>query len=112
MVFASFRWAPGHQGEHPDDKVLKQCNLGYACCGWLPSERIADAVRFCVPRDAGPNLRILYVMELKHAPGESGSLEFSRATATWLNPHLDERLRRQAECFLAAYLSRHPAAGQ
>ncbi len=104
--------APGHLGEQPGDEALKQCNLGYACCGWLPSERIADAVRFSVPRDAQTNLRILYVMELNHTPGESGALEFSRATATWLNPHRDERLGRQAECFLAAYLSRHPAAGQ
>jgi hypothetical protein len=53
-------------------------------------------------------LRILYAVELNHAPGESGVLEFSRPTSTWLNAHRDERLQRQAECFLAAYLSRHP----
>jgi len=98
--------APGHQGEHPDAEALQQCNLGYARCAWLPVERAADAVRFCVPRDAPAVLRILYATELNHAPGECGVLEFSRATSTWLNSHRDERLQRQAECFLAAYLSR------
>jgi hypothetical protein len=104
--------ASGHQGERPDDEALRQCNLGYARCAWLPVERAADAVRFCVPRDAPAILRILFAMELNHAPGESGVLEFSRPTSTWLNSHRDKRLQRQAECFLAAYLSRHPARAE
>jgi hypothetical protein len=102
--------APGHQREQPDDEALGQCNLGYALCAWLPAERTADAVRFSVSRDAPEILRILYATELNHAPAESGVLEFSRATSTWLNAHRDERLQRQAECYLAAYLSRHPHA--
>jgi hypothetical protein len=102
--------APGHDREQPDDERLRQCNLGYARCAWLPAERTADAVRFCVPRDQSATLRIFYAMELNHAPGECGVLEFSRATSTWLSPHRNERLQRQAESFLAAYLSRHPAA--
>ena len=76
----------------------------------FPSNASADAVRFSVPRDAPEILRILYATELNHAPAESGVLEFSRATSAWLNAHRDERLQRQAECFLAAYLSRHPHA--
>jgi hypothetical protein len=100
--------APGHQREQPDDEALKQCNLGYARCSWLPAERAADAVRFCVSCDEPALLRILYATELNHAPGESGVLEFSRASSSWLNSHRDERLQRQADCFLAAYLSRHP----
>jgi hypothetical protein len=104
--------APGHEGEQPDDEELKQCNLGYARCRRLPAGRTADAIRFCVARDSGATLRILYSTELNHLPGEHGVLEFSRATSTWLNSHQDERFQRRAECFLAAYLSRHPAFGQ
>ena len=98
--------APGHQGEQPDDEALKQCNLGYARCSWLPADRIADAVRFCVLGDAQSILRVLYAVELNHAPGECGVLEFSLATGTWMSRHRDERLQRQAESFVAAYLSR------
>lgn len=98
--------APGHEGEEPDEEALKQCNLGYARCVWLPAVRLADAVRFSVESDSGVAVRILYVMELNHLPGEHGTLEFSRATSSWLTAHPDERLQRKAECFLAAYLSR------
>ena len=78
--------APRHQGVQPDDEALKQCNLGYAHCSWLPAERIADAVRFCVSGEARSTLRILYAVELNHAPGESGALEFSRATVRLAEP--------------------------
>jgi len=98
--------APGHQGEQPDDEALKQCNLGYARCPWLPADRMADAVRFSIADDAPSRLRILYAIELNHAPGECGVLEFSRATGTWLQHDRDERFLRQADCFVSAYLRR------
>lgn len=102
--------APGHEGEVPTDTELKDCNLGYAACFRLPSERVADAIRFCVACDAGQEIEILYVSELSYLPRESGRLRFSRETRTWLSSHRDDRIQRKAECVLRAYLDRCQSA--
>lgn len=98
--------APGHEGETPADSELKDCNLGYAPCFRLPPERACDAIRFSIARDAGPKMEILYVCEVDHLPGECGTIEFSRDTGIWTNPHGEARIQSKAECFLKACLNR------
>jgi hypothetical protein len=107
--------APGHEGEVPPQHILEAfCNLGYASsCGWTPPERTWDAVRFAVaaPAEAGMRgeasvLRLHYVCERNHLPGEHGDLEFDLPRATWLRRHDDARLQKMAECFLESYLKK------
>ena len=97
---------PGYEGEQLTDAELKECNVGYVRCPRLPAERRGDAVRFCISRDAGDSLEVLYVCELNHQPRGHGALEFSRPAAGWLNSHRDERIQCKAESFVQAYLSR------
>lgn len=85
--------------------------MGYARCGRLPQEREADAVRFGLAGEQNGRVRVRYVFEIAHRPGESGVLEFDRATGQWLARAADERLQRMAECFLQAKTERRAAAG-
>ena len=106
-----FPWrlfGPRKWGEQPDDEALQKCNLGYARCDGF--RRTHSRCRPFLCRATRRRDLDSLVTELNHAPAESGVLEFSRATSTWLNAHRDERLQRQAECFLSAYLSHHGAA--
>jgi len=109
--------APGHEGELPSESTQERfCNLGYAStCGWSPTDRVWDAVRFavCAPsrRDEssdaaalGRTLHLRYVCEKDHRPVESGDLEFDLLRAAWQNRHDDPRLQKMAECFLDSYL--------
>jgi hypothetical protein len=115
--------APGHEGQTPEQRVLESfCNLGYAgTCGWSPSHRTWDAVRFAVsaPADfarekrlkdvselAGRPLRLRYVCERENLPVEHGELEFDLLQAAWLRKHSDVRVQRMAECFLESYLKK------
>jgi hypothetical protein len=110
--------APGHEGELPPQNIVEAfCNLGYADgCGWSPSERVWDAVRFAVraPADAGERtngipraiVSLLYVCEKNHLPCEHGILEFDALRGVWPRPHHDTRLQKMAECYLESYLKK------
>lgn len=100
--------APGHEGAEPtSDELHRFCNLGYAWgCPHLPKERTADAVRFCVSRDAGTQLLLQFVCEFDHRPASHGTLEYDLSLRRWMGIHADPRIQRMAECYLEAYLSR------
>jgi len=110
--------APGHESAIPSQDILEGfCNLGYAAgCGWAPSERAWDAVRFAVvapgetqkqnsdsPRRTVP---VRYVCERNHRPVAHGDLEYNVGEATWLQRHDDPRVQEMAECFLQTYLQK------
>jgi hypothetical protein len=86
---------------------LESCNLGYAkSCARLPTERPCDAVRFAVTRHTGNRLSMEFVLETAHLPTAHGSLEYDRASASWVPPHPEARIQKLAECFLDSYLER------
>jgi len=103
--------APGHENEIPSQEELQEfCNLGYAQgCGRLPRERLWDSIRFAARtvsdgKNAGRRVRVRYICEREHRPAEHGFLEFDPAEAKWSKAHLDLRVQRMAECFLASYI--------
>jgi hypothetical protein len=107
--------APGHEDAVPTQEELHEyCNLGYAAgCGRLPTERAWDSVRFgarTISRDgkdrSGEHIQIRYVCERDHLPVEHGVLKFDAVLARWEPGHLDQRVQRMAECFLASYIER------
>jgi hypothetical protein len=107
--------APGHEGEIPSAEDLHQfCNLGYAeSCGRLPRERPWDSIRFSArslsinnENGSSRHVQLRYVCERAHLPAEHGMLEFDAATSQWQQRHLDGRLQRMAECFLASYMEK------
>lgn len=107
--------APGHEGEHPSQKELREfCNLGYAeGCGRLPGERIWDSVRFAArtvgngdQSGSGGRIQVRYVCERGHRPAENGVLEFVPSEARWEQRHRDGCVQRMAECFLASYVEK------
>ncbi len=104
--------APGHDGETPSEEELRDfCNLGYAeRCPRLPRERSWDSVRFdartFVAAGEDPSVRriqVRYVCERVHLPEDHGFLEFDLSQSRWTKRHLDSRVQRLAECFLASY---------
>jgi len=92
----------------PDEAVLRDfCNLGHAHgCARMPAERSADSVRFAVSEDTGDTIRLLYVFDLRHAPGDHGQLEYDCVAGKWRTTLRDACVQRQAECYLAIYLER------
>jgi hypothetical protein len=89
-----------------DDQLRDSCNLGYAACDRLPSERRADCVRFSLGREQGERFVVHYVYEREHAPVQYGKLEYDFVADHWLSTVDDDCLKRQAECYLASYLER------
>lgn len=90
----------------PSDEMLHDCNLGYANCAHLPTDRFADAVRFLVRRDAQGLLAIQYLCEAAHAPVSNGVLVFDPASSQWRERHEDARLQRMAECCIESFRAR------
>ncbi len=88
---------------NPTPDQLQHCNLGYADCAHLPSDRTADAVRFSVRRDAQGVLAIQYLCEAAHAPVAHGVLVFDPASSQWRERHPDARLQRMAECCVESF---------
>jgi len=102
--------AAGHEGARPSDEELKNhCNLGYARCSRLPSERVADAVRYAVALDGDERVVVTWVTERAHAPVECGHVEYDRAAQEFSVAHPDARIQKQVESYLAIYLARRPA---
>lgn len=102
--------APGCDGVPSEQQLKDGCNLGYARCGRLPEERTADAVRFAIAGEESGCVRVRYVFEIGHRPGEHGILQFDCAARQWVAPHPDRRVQRMAECFLAAARQRRSAS--
>jgi len=103
---AGWRGTCTADGSVPGNEDLARfCNLGYArTCPRLPANPKADAVRFGVAQKDG-RIRLFYVCERAHRPGESGTLEFDAASGTWLNQHSDSCIQRMAECFVSSRCS-------
>ena len=105
---------PGAAGEGaeatPDDAALRDfCNVGYARgCSRMPVERRADSVRFAVTADKGERVILSYVYDRDHLPVAHGQLEYDCIRQRWLSAVADACLERQAECYLAIYLEKHP----
>jgi hypothetical protein len=96
--------APGAEGAVPAGAELHLCNLGYATeCPRLPKDRVSDAVRFAIVSEQSSGIRLAYVCEKEHLPGEHGRLEYRTATHSWLTPHPDERIQKMAECFVDSW---------
>jgi hypothetical protein len=106
--------APGHENVIPSPDELRDfCNLGYAeNCGRLPRERVWDSIRFGARtvlndgNNAGSHIHIRYVCERGHRPVEHGTLKFDGITGHCEIRHLDNRVQRMAECFLATYVEK------
>lgn len=99
--------ATGHEQTALDNQELESCNLGYAkSCPRLPVQRTCDAVRFAIANDRGTRLTMHFVLETAHLPTAHGSLEYDRASASWIAAHPEVRIQKLAECFLQSYLAR------
>ena len=104
--------APGYEGAIPDAVQLQQdCNLGYAStCPRLPAQRAWDAVRFSITGEDMSAIRLAYICERNHLPGEHGMLQYQPEDRRWLKAHADPRIQRMAECFLECWLLRRQPA--
>ncbi|HEY3928610.1 MAG TPA: hypothetical protein VGL89_09560 [Candidatus Koribacter sp.] len=101
--------APGQMLAKPsDDDLREHCNLGHAQCGRLPQDRPADAVRFAAKKEKH-QVTLQYVFEKGCRPAGGGALVYDEREERWMNPVSDERLMRQAECFLQAWMARGKA---
>jgi hypothetical protein len=97
----------------PDEARLREsCNVGYArrSCPRFPKEPGMDAIRFSMTSDEDGVLKIFYVCEENHAPGEHGSLEYSAVLAKFVDGHPNQILQQQAQAYVESYLRRkhHP----
>jgi hypothetical protein len=100
----------GPEHSTPVDNELRDfCNLGYARqCGKFPAQRRSDAVRFAIAKDNGDRILLHYCCERDHAPVEHGQLQYDCSTHSWSVGHHDGCIQRQAECYVAVYIERHP----
>jgi hypothetical protein len=97
----------------PDETtLLTLCNLGYArgACAHFPADDGPDAARFSVMRDDGACLGLYYVLERDHHPLAHGPLEFSLASASFVNPPADRTVDRLARTYVDSYLRRKTEA--
>jgi hypothetical protein len=99
--------ASGQELATSDTHIREFCNLGYAtACPHLPPGRDWDAIRFSVANTNANQVTLWYVCEKGHAPVEHGRLIFDLANQAWVNPHVDERVRRLATCYIDTYRAR------
>jgi hypothetical protein len=101
------RAVPGQAS--PLEDARRVCHLGYArgeCSRFPVEDPGADAVRFTIARDTGRSVSLYYVLERNHHPWAHGSLEYSRATACFVQPPPGEIVSRQAEAYVESYLRR------
>jgi len=104
--FSGVCGAPGQMLVKPSDGELREhCNLGHAQCGRLPLDRQADSVRF-VAKSEKHTITLKYVFEKECRPAGDGTLVYDEREERWVSSIEDEKLLRQAECFLRAWKSR------
>lgn len=109
--FSGVCGAPGQMLTRPSDEALRDhCNLGHAACSRLPENRTADSVRFSARAIDHHKIAVRYVYEKDCRPAGGGTLEYDEHVQRWSTVSGDERLLRQAECFLNAWRSRHRQA--
>lgn len=110
--FSGVCGAPGQMLVRPTDEELRDhCNLGHASCSRLPKLRHADSVRFAAKLSDRHRVQVRYVYEVECWPSGGGVLEYDEHEERWLTPITDDRLQRQAECFLKTWrLRQRPAA--
>lgn len=103
--------ATGTQSVPSEAELRDFCNVGYAGrCSKLPVERRGDAVRFSVAMEKDGLVILRYACERDHAPVEHGELHYEPSSRLFRNAPADSVLRRQAECYMAAYLERKQRA--
>ncbi len=108
--FSGVCGAPGQMLAKPtDDELREHCNLGHAHCVRLPEERAADSVRFAAKADKH-TVNVQYVFEKGCRPAGGGTLVYDEREQRWASVVEDERLLRQAECFLQAWRGRGRAS--
>ena len=108
--FSGVCGAPGQMLAKPSDEELReQCNLGHAHCGRLPAERVADSVRFSA-RAERHTVTVRFVFEKGCRPAGGGVMVYDEREQRWMTTIDDEKLQRQAECFLQAWRGRQRAA--
>lgn len=102
--------ASSEEFEPPERSQRELCNCGYARgrCERFPNES-ADAVRFSVTAEKDGVLRVVWVMEHDHSPGDHGVLEYSIAESRVLGD-IGEVLLAQLRAFLQNYLNRTMSA--
>jgi hypothetical protein len=105
--FSGVCGAPGQMLVRPEDHELRDhCNLGHAACSRLPEQRTADAIRFSARSAERYRIHVRYVYEKDCRPAGGGTLEYDEREHRWLTAIDDEKLQRQAECFLQTWRSR------
>ncbi len=84
------------------------CNFGYArgVCPRFPTGEGPDAVRFAISSHEGATVRIRYVVECDHHPFDHGRLEYSLASAAFVEAPRTATLARQAQAYVESYLRR------
>jgi hypothetical protein len=93
-----------------DDETLRsQCNLGYAVCKHLPSQREFDAVRFQVKSEGSATLRIRFACEVAHAPALAGELRYDQSSMCWMEPP-DDKLLHLVQAVVRGWIRRHGLA--
>jgi hypothetical protein len=99
--------APGQMLAHPtEDELRDHCNLGHAACPRLPEQRQADSVRFSARSTEHHRISVCYVYEKDCRPAGGGVLEYDERERRWISAIDDEKLQRQADCFLQTWRSR------
>jgi hypothetical protein len=105
--------APGSPRRPEETELRPLCYFGYArgrCDHFPQNDNGPDAVRFTISSDDGTSLGLYYVHERDHHPFAHGSLQYSLADSTFLEPNPDETFVRQAEAYVQSYLRRRTEA--
>ena len=110
--FSGVCGAPQQMLARPSDEELRDhCNLGHASCSRLPQQRHADSVRFSARTAENHSIHVRYVYEMECRPAGGGVLAYDTREQRWITAIADDKLQRQAECFLQTWRSRQrPAA--
>lgn len=94
-------------GPIPGDEALRlQCNLGYAECVNLPTDRYFDAIRFQCAAEGSAMLRLSFACERQHRPAFCGELKYDRISKCWIEPP-DSRLLALAQAAVRAWIARN-----
>lgn len=109
--FSGVCGAPGQMLVCPSDEELRDyCNLGHASCSRLPDDRAADSVRFSARSIEHHKIAVRYVFEKDCRPAGGGMLEYDERAERWSAAPEDEKLLRQAECFVRNWRARNRQA--